>query len=50
MHEKGGMELALEMDWKYSTRQMNKVLEMLDVYDSLKEQHQAQVEANKPKK
>lgn len=50
MHEKGGMELALEMDWKYSTRQMNKVLEMLDVYDSLKEQHLAQVEANKPKK
>lgn len=38
MHEKGGLELAAEMDWKYSTRQLLKMLEMLDVYDSIKQQ------------
>ena len=45
MHEKGGLELAAEMDWKYSTRQMLKFIEMLDVYDSLAKQ----AHDNKPK-
>lgn len=52
MHEKGGLELAAEMDWKYSTRQLLKFIEMLDVYDSLNQQaiNKAKAEKNnKPK-
>lgn len=52
MHEKGGLELAAEMEWKYSTRQMLKLIEMLDVYDSLNQQaiNKAKAEKNnKPK-
>lgn len=50
MHEKGSLELAAEMDWKYSTRQMLKFLEFLDVYDSLNKQARDKAEANKTKK
>lgn len=51
MHEKGGLDLAAEMEWKYSTRQMLKLLELLDVYDSLNQQaiNKARAEKNKPK-
>lgn len=38
IHEKGGLELAAEMSWKYSTKQLYNMLEQLDVYDSLKKQ------------
>ena len=47
MHEKGGLELAAEMDWKYSTRQMLRMLEMLDVYDSLSQQAAEKARASK---
>lgn len=51
MHEKGGLELASEMDWKYSTRQMLKLIELLDVCDSLTQQaiEKAKADKNKPK-
>jgi len=51
MHEKGGLELASEMDWKYSTRQMLKLIELLDVHDSLTQQaiEKAKAAKNKPK-
>lgn len=51
MHEKGGLELAVEMEWKYSTRQMLKLLEFLDVYDALSKQafDKAKADKNKPK-
>jgi len=51
MHEKGGLELAAEMDWKYSTRQMLKMLELLDIHDSLTKQavDKARADKNKPK-
>lgn len=38
MHEKGGMELALKMGTHYSTKQLYNIIELLDVYDSLKEE------------
>jgi len=38
MHEKGGLELAAEMGWKYSTKQLYDMLEMLDVHDALTKQ------------
>lgn len=47
MHEKGGLELAAEMDWKYSTRQMLRMIEMLDVYDSLMKQAADKAKADK---
>lgn len=48
MHEKGGLEMAAEMEWKYSTRQMLKLIELLDVYDSLNQQaiNKAKAEKN----
>lgn len=52
MHEKGGLELAAEMEWKYSTRQMLKLLELLDVHDALLQQaknNKAEANKNKPK-
>lgn len=51
MHEKGGLQLAAEMDWKYSTRQMLKLLELLDVHDALQQQaiNKAKADKNKPK-
>jgi hypothetical protein len=49
MHEKGGLELAAEMEWKYSTRQMLKLIEMLDVHDALLQQAKNKAEANKNK-
>lgn len=49
MHEKGGLELASEMEWKYSTRQMLKLIEMLDVYDSLHQQAIEKAKADKNK-
>ena len=51
MHEKGGLELAAEMEWKYSVRQMLKLLEFLDVYDALNKQavDKAKADKNKPK-
>ena len=49
MHEKGGLELAAEMDWKYSTRQLLKMLELLDVYDSLAKQAADRAQNNKQK-
>lgn len=38
MHDKGGLDIAADMSWKYSTKQLYDFLEMLDVYDSLKKQ------------
>lgn len=38
MHEKGGLDLAAEMSTKYNTKQLFDMLEMLDIYDSLKKQ------------
>ena len=38
MHEKGGLDIAADMSWKYSTKQLYQMLEVLDVYDALKEQ------------
>ena len=38
MHEKGGLDIAADMDWKYSTKDLYNMLETLDVYDSLKKQ------------
>ncbi len=49
MHEKGGLELAAEMEWKYSTRQLLKLIEMLDVHDALLQQAKNKAEANKNK-
>lgn len=49
MHEKGGLELAAEMEWKYSTRQMLKFLEILDVHDALDKQARDKAAANKKK-
>lgn len=49
MHEKGGLELATEMDWKYSTRQLLKMLELLDVHDSLAKQAADRAQNNKLK-
>lgn len=49
MHEKGGLELAAEMEWKYSTRQMLRMLELLDVHDSLEKQARDRAAANKKK-
>lgn len=50
MHEKGGLEIAAEMDWKYSTRQLLKMLEMFDVYDSIKQQAVEKAKADKKNK
>lgn len=36
-HEMGGLHLLSEMEWKYSTRQLYDMLEVIDVHDSLKE-------------
>jgi hypothetical protein len=36
MHEKGGIEIALAMSSKYSTKQLFDMLEMFDVHDALK--------------
>ena len=47
MHEKGGLELAVEMDWKYSTRQLLKMIEVLDVYDALNKQAADKAKADK---
>ena len=49
MHEKGGLALAAEMEWKYSVRQMLKLLELLDVYDALNKQAADNAKANKNK-
>ena len=51
MHEKGGLELAAEMEWKYSTRQMLKLIELLDIHDALQQQaiNKAKADKNKPK-
>ena len=49
MHEKGGLELAAEMDWKYSTRQLLRMLELLDVHDSLAKQAADRAQNSKQK-
>lgn len=33
----GGIHLLAEMEWKYSTRQLYDMLEVIDVHDSLRE-------------
>ena len=38
MHEKGGLDIAADMSWKYSTKDLYNMLEVLDIYDSLKKQ------------
>lgn len=38
MHEKGGLDIAADMSWKYSTKQLYNMIEQLDVYDSVKKQ------------
>lgn len=35
MHEKGGIHLIAEMQYKYSVKQLYEMLEALDVYDTL---------------
>jgi hypothetical protein len=47
MHEKGGLAIAAEMEWKYSTRQMLKLIEFLDVYDALNKQAYDKAKADK---
>lgn len=49
MHEKGGMELALDMSSKYSTKQLYDILEMLDVYDCMVEQTREKEKNSKQK-
>jgi len=51
MHEKGSLELAAEMGWKYSTKQLYDMLELLDVHDALQQQaiNKAKADKNKPK-
>jgi hypothetical protein len=51
MHEKGGLELAMEMSWKYSTKALYDMLELLDVHDALTKQaiDRAKADKNKPK-
>lgn len=48
MHDKGGLDIAADMSWKYSTKQLYHMLETLDVYDSLKKQA-VDKNKNKPK-
>lgn len=49
MHEKGSLELAMEMSWKYSTKALYDMLELLDVHDALMQQAKNKAEANKNK-
>lgn len=42
--------MAAEMDWKYSTRQLVKLIELLDVHDSLVEQAKIKAKAEKANK
>lgn len=51
MHEKGGLDLAIEMSWKYSLKQLYDMLELLDVHDALTKQavDKARADKNKPK-
>lgn len=48
-HPLGGLALAAEMDWKYSTRQMLQMIEMLDIHDDLEKQAIEKAKANKSK-
>lgn len=52
-HEKGGLHMVCDLETKISFRQMNKMLEILDVYDSLKEEAyekaKREAEKNNPK-
>ncbi|MGL5012997.1 MAG: hypothetical protein ACRC6V_01745 [Bacteroidales bacterium] len=36
-HEKGGLHLIADMDTKYSLKQLYDMIEVLDVYDSMKQ-------------
>jgi hypothetical protein len=47
MHDKGGLDIAADMNWKYSTKQLYNMLEQLDVYDSLNKQAIDSREKNK---
>lgn len=49
MHEKGGLELAMEMSWKYSTKALYDMLELLDVHDALTKQAIDRAKADKNK-
>jgi hypothetical protein len=49
MHEKGGLELAMEMGWKYSTKALYDILELLDVHDALTKQAVDRAKADKNK-
>lgn len=51
MHEKGGLAIAAEMSWKYSTKDLYDFLELLDVHDALQQQaiNKAKADKNKPK-
>lgn len=50
VHEKGGMMLAAEfMSDRYSVRTLFNTLEMLDMYDAMKEQAAAFAKTNKQK-
>lgn len=51
MHEKGSLELAIEMSWKYSLKQLYDMLELLDIHDALTKQavDKAKADKNKPK-
>ena len=41
MHEKGGVDIALKMGTSYTYKQMLDLIEILDVYDALREQEKA---------
>lgn len=49
MHDKGSLELAAEMSWKYSTKSLYDMLELLDVHDSLQQQAINKAKADKNK-
>lgn len=47
VHPLGGLSLAAEMDWKYSTRQLLKMVELLDIHDALEKQRADKIKADK---
>jgi hypothetical protein len=49
MHDKGSLELAMEMSWKYSTKGLYDMLELLDVHDALTQQAVNKAKADKNK-
>ena len=48
-HELGGIHLVAEMEYKYSTRQLMDMLEVLDVHDALKDNAYKKMQAEQKK-